>query len=130
MKAGREHRIPLSKRALELLEHLPRLDGSPFLFPGQKPGRPLSGMSIAMFMRRHGAGDVTAHGFRSTFRDWAAERTNYPREICEMSLAHVVAQGAEAAYWRADVLDKRRALMELWGQYLADDTGGTIIKIA
>ncbi|WP_407161007.1 tyrosine-type recombinase/integrase [Aeromonas caviae] len=130
MKAGREHRIPLCKQAVELLEHLPRLDGSPFLFPGQKPGRPLSGMSIAMFMRRHGAGDVTAHGFRSTFRDWAAERTNHPREICEMSLAHVVAQGAEAAYWRADVLDKRRALMELWGQYLADDTGGTIIKIA
>ena len=130
MKAGREHRIPLNKQAVSLLESLPRIQGSPYVFPGQRHGRPLSAMAVSMFMRRHGAGGFTVHGFRSSFRDWAAERTNYPREICEMCLAHVVAQGAEAAYWRGDALEKRRGLMELWGQYVADEAGGVIIKIA
>lgn len=132
MKAGREHRVPLSKRAVSLLMGLPRVQGSPYVFPGQRPDRHLSAGAVTMFMRRHGAEGFTVHGFRSSFRDWAAERTTYPREICEMCLAHVVAQGAEAAYWRGDVLEKRRGLMELWGQYVgdADNAGGVVIKIA
>ncbi|WP_270687979.1 tyrosine-type recombinase/integrase [Aeromonas sp. D3] len=130
MKAGREHRVPLSKRAVSLLESLPRLQGSLYVFPGQRSGRPMSDMALTMCMRRHGGSAFTVHGFRSSFRDWAAERTSYPREICEMCLAHVVAQGAEAAYWRGDILDKRRGLMDLWGQYVADETGGSVIKIA
>ncbi|HDZ8828296.1 TPA: integrase arm-type DNA-binding domain-containing protein [Aeromonas dhakensis] len=130
MKAGREHRVPLCKQAVSLLESLPRLQGSPFVFPGKRSGRPMSDISLTMCMRRHGMGEFTVHGFRSSFRDWAAERTSYPREICEMCLAHVVAQGAEAAYWRGDVLDKRRGLMGLWGQYVTDDAEGAVIKIA
>lgn len=132
MKGARDHRAPLSKRAISLLMSLPRVQGSPYVFPGQRPDRHLSAGAVTMFMRRHGAEGFTVHGFRSSFRDWAAERTTYPREICEMCLAHVVAQGAEAAYWRGDVLEKRRGLMELWGQYVgdADNAGGVVIKIA
>lgn len=129
MKAGREHRIPLNKQAISLLNSLPRIQGSPYVFPGQRPGRPLSSMSVAAIMQQR-ANQYTVHGFRSSFRDWAAERTNYPREICELCLAHVVAQGAEAAYWRGDALEKRRGLMELWGQYVTDEAGGVVIKIA
>ncbi len=117
MKAGREHRVPLSDPALELLASLPQLAGNAHLFPGQRPGRPLSNMAMLMSLRRMGREGLTMHGFRSTFRDWAAERTHYPREVCEMALAHVVAAGSEAAYWRGDMFDKRRALMADWGQY-------------
>ena len=130
MKAGREHRIPLSKQAVALFEGLPRIMGSPHVFPGQKPGRSHSASAVVKFMLRQGAEAYTRHGFRSSFRDWAAERTNFPREICEMAIAHKVVQGAEAAYWRGDVLDKRRGLMDLWGQYVANENSGVVIKIA
>lgn len=117
MKAGKDHRVPLSEAAVKVLTSLPRIDESPYLFPGARPGRPLSNLAMLMGLRRMGCGNLTMHGFRSTFRDWAAERTQYPREVCEMALAHKVADGAEAAYWRGDVFEKRRALMAAWAQY-------------
>lgn len=127
MKARKEHRVPLSDAALEVLASLPRVEGSPYLFPGARPGRPLSNLAMLMGLRRMGRGDLTMHGFRSTFRDWAAERTHYPREVCEMALAHVVAGGAEAAYWRGDVFDKRRALMADWAAYATTAPAANVI---
>lgn len=117
MKGGKDHRVPLSTAAEKVLSSLPRVDDSPYLFPGARPGRPLSNLAMLMGLRRMGRGNLTMHGFRSTFRDWSAERTQYPREVCEMALAHKVADGAEAAYWRGDIFDKRRALMSDWAQY-------------
>ncbi|QLC72352.1 integrase arm-type DNA-binding domain-containing protein [Pseudomonas sp. LPB0260] len=117
MKAQKEHRIPLSEAALEVLASLPRIKSSPYLFPGARQGKHLSNMAMLMGLRRMGREDLTMHGFRSTFRDWAAEQTNYPREVCEMALAHKVADGTEAAYWRGDALEKRRALMADWAVF-------------
>ena len=117
MKAGKEHRVPLSDAALALLKGLPRLRGNAHVFPGARKERPLSNAAMMMALRRLGRGDLTMHGFRSTFRDWAAERTLYPREVCEMALAHRIADGAEAAYWRGDMFEKRRALMAEWAHY-------------
>jgi integrase len=118
MKAGREHRVPLSPRALEILQQMKDLEGA-FLFPSPK-GRQLSGMAMAMLLRRMFS-DVTVHGFRSSFRDWAAECTAYPHEVCEMALAHTIANKAEAAYRRGDVFEKRRRLMEDWATYCAGE---------
>lgn len=118
IKAGREHRVPLSKRCMEILEAAEKLaDGGPYVFPGRSPKAPLSNMVFLMLLRRIGHGDVTAHGFRSTFRDWAAERTNVPRAVCEAALAHVVKNKSEAAYFRSDLLDLRRDLMETWSKF-------------
>ncbi|MNF32184.1 Prophage CP4-57 integrase [compost metagenome] len=128
MKASKKHRVPLSDAALAVLDTLPRVEGSPYLFPGARKGRPLSNMAMLMGLRRMGRNDLTMHGFRSTFRDWAAERTHYSREVCEMALAHVVAEGAEAAYWRGDIFDKRRALMADWGQYATTPPAVNIIQ--
>ena len=128
MKGGREHRVPLSEAALAVLDGLPRVAGNPHVFPGAKRGRPLSNLAMLMGLRRMGHGDLTMHGFRSTFRDWAAERTHYPREVCEMALAHVVASGAEAAYWRGDVFDKRRALMDDWAAYATAAPAENVIQ--
>lgn len=116
MKAGRPHRVPLSDRVVKLLGMLPRVEGEPLVFVGAKEKTPLSDMSLTMLLRRH-AGGVTAHGFRSTFRDWAAETTNYPNEVCEMALAHAVGDAVEAAYRRGDLFAKRAALMEDWATY-------------
>ena len=118
MKAGREHRVPLSPRALEILRQMKDLGGA-WIFPGSK-GRQLSGMAMAMLLRRMNS-DVTVHGFRSSFRDWAAECTAYPHEVCEMALAHTIANKAEAAYRRGDVFEKRRRLMEEWATYCAGE---------
>ncbi|HEX2554733.1 MAG TPA: integrase arm-type DNA-binding domain-containing protein [Microvirga sp.] len=120
MKAGREHRVPLSAAALEVLSRAGALrsDDSPFVFPGMRFGRPLSVMAMEMVLRRMGRTDVTVHGFRSTFRDWASERTGYPHEACEMALAHTIANKAEAAYRRGDLLERRRELMEAWAAFL------------
>lgn len=133
MKAGRAHTVPLSNAVMSLLEALPRIKGSSLLFPGARKGRPISNMAMLMTLRRMDKKDledggkgwrdsndkvITAHGFRSTFRDWAAECTHYAREVCELSLAHVVANGAEAAYWRSDLLEKRRALMADWAEFV------------
>lgn len=119
MKAGRAHRVPLSSRCLDILERARLLSaGSDFIFPGRTITRPMSNMAFAMMLRRMDV-PFTVHGFRSSFRDWAAERTNYSREICEMALAHTVSNKVEAAYRRTDLFDKRRALMEEWTTYLA-----------
>lgn len=128
MKAGKDHRVPLSDAARTVLEGLPRIDDSPYVFPGARQGRPLSNLAMLMGLRRIGRGDLTMHGFRSTFRDWAAERTQYPREVCEMALAHKVAEGAEAAYWRGDVFEKRRALMTDWAGYATTHPTAKVIQ--
>ena len=117
MKGRREHRVPLSAAVMELLKGLRRVAGNQFLFPGTRGGKGLSGMIMSQTLKRLGHGNVTTHGFRSSFRDWAAERTNFPREICEMALAHAVAGKTEAAYWRSDVIDKRRQLAEAWSRF-------------
>jgi integrase len=125
MKAGKEHRVPLSAAAVAILGSLDRNGRSDFLFPGAKPGRPLSDMTMTMLLRRMGHGDITIHGFRSTFRDWAAELTNFPREVVEMALAHAIPSAVEAAYRRGDLFEKRRRLMEEWGDYCMQLPGST-----
>jgi integrase len=117
MKGHREHRVPLSDRAVEILENLPR-EGE-FVFVGSRAGTPLSNMALLMTLRRMGRGDLTAHGFRSTFKDWATETTAYPVELSEMALAHIVSDKTEAAYRRGDMLEKRRRLMADWAAYCA-----------
>ena len=119
MKANREHRVPLSKRALEVLAQAAELsDDSGLVFPGLRPGRPLSENTHAKLLRELGF-DAVTHGFRSSFRDYAAEQTHTPHAVMEAALAHVVRNKAEAAYARSDLFEKRRALMECWSQYLA-----------
>jgi len=127
MKAAKEHRVPLSKWALEILAQLKPLDQQ-WLFPGH--GKQLSSMAMAMLLRRTKAG-VTVHGFRSSFRDWAAECTGYSHEVCEMALAHTIGNKVEAAYRRGDMFDKRRKLMADWAGYCAQpaNTKGTITPI-
>jgi integrase len=117
MKAGREHRVPLSRRAFQIVEGLYETRDGDFVFCGQKVGRPLSVMAMEMLLRRMKVADATVHGFRSAFRDWAAECTNFPNEVCEAALAHVIENKAEAAYRRGDLFEKRRRLMDAWGDY-------------
>ena len=116
MKAGREHRVPLSTEALKLLKELPRLAGSELVFPGTR-GQELSVMTLPEVMRRMKA-DAVPHGFRSTFRDWAGEKTNFPRELAEQALAHTLENKVEAAYRRGDALEKRRQMMQEWAQFV------------
>lgn len=117
IKAGREHRVPLTLRCLELLKQAEALaDGGPYVFPGRAQA-PLSNMVFLMLLRRLKREGVTAHGFRSAFRDWAAERTNVPRAVCEAALAHVVKDKVEAAYFRSDLFGQRRVLMETWAAF-------------
>lgn len=125
IKAGKEHRVPLSERTLEILAGMASVRESDFVFPGGRKGRPLSSMAFLMTLRRMKRDDTTAHGFRSTFRDWAAERTHYPREVCEMSLAHAIGDKVEAAYRRGDLFEKRRRLMDEWARYCATMPAGT-----
>jgi integrase len=122
MKAGREHRVPLSGRALAIVKALRQAEGGELVFTGHKPGRPLSGMALEMLLRRMKVDDVTVHGFRSAFRDWAAECTNFTNEVCEAALAHTVANKVEAAYRRGDLFEKRRKLMDDWAAFCAAPT--------
>ena len=118
MKAKREHRVPIAPRVLDILQQAKVLsDDGFFFFPRRSAGKPLSNMALLMALRRL-AVPVIAHGFRSSFRDWAAEMTNIPREMADMALAHTVENKVEAAYRRGDLLAKRRELMELWGSYV------------
>ena len=124
MKAGKEHRVPLSERVLEILAEMkPKSDvekiGERFVFSGGKAGKPLSNMAFLMLLRRMKRGDLTTHGFRSSFSDWAAERTNFPSEVVEMALAHAVGDKVEAAYRRSDLFEKRRRLMDAWADFCA-----------
>ena len=118
IKAGREHRVPLSKAAVKLLESLGGIRNG-FVFAGFKPNKPLSNMAMLALLRRMKRRDITVHGFRSSFRDWAAEQTNFPREVAEAALAHAVGNKVEAAYRRSDLFDKRRLMMDAWARYCA-----------
>ena len=119
MKADREHRVPLSDRVLEIIDELRAIRQGALLFPGAKAGRPLSHGAMLRALTAMGRNDLSVHGFRSTFRDWAAECTNFPREACEAALAHAVENKAEAAYRRGDLFEKRRQLMAAWARYCA-----------
>src|SRR6185437_8378187 len=127
MKAGREHRVPLSPRALLMVTDLRDSRTNDFVFPGERADRPLSGMSLAMLLRRMKIEHATVHGFRSSFRDWAAECTNFPNEVCEAALAHVIENKAEAAYRRGDLFHKRRELMNAWAAFCETPEAGQII---
>ena len=116
MKSGRERRVPLSDRAVAILGGLKHLPDNPHVFPGVKQGNGLGPRALLAALERMQDG-VTVHGFRSSFRTWAAERTNYPREICEVALAHTVGDETERAYQRGDLLDKRRRLMDQWSAF-------------
>jgi len=128
MKAGKEHRAPLSDTAVRLLESLPRFAGNDLVFPSPR-GLVLSDMTLTAVMRRMKREEVP-HGFRSTFRDWAAERTNYPREVAEMALAHAIGNAVEAAYRRGDLFEKRARMMQEWAKFCDTITpAGEVVSI-
>ncbi|MEN9717505.1 MAG: hypothetical protein RIQ99_383 [Pseudomonadota bacterium] len=120
MKAGREHRVPLCHDAITVLEAMPRFARTKLVFPGTQ-GQAMSDMTLSAVLKRIGLGHFTVHGFRSTFRDWAAETTDYSSETVEMALAHTVANKVEAAYRRGDLFAKRRVLMDDWASYIGHD---------
>lgn len=115
MKAGKDHRVPLSAPAIKLLQALPRVQGTDLVFPSRAL-RPLSDMTLTKVMRDMGQ-EAVPHGFRSTFRDWASERTNYPREVAEMALAHAIGDKVEAAYRRGELFEKRKRMMAEWANF-------------
>jgi len=118
MKGAREHRVPLCDRALAIVNELAPLRGrGRFVFPGERSKGRISNMTMLQVLARMECDEITVHGFRSTFRDWAAERTNFPNEVVEMALAHSVSDKVEAAYRRGDLFDKRRRLMEAWAEF-------------
>jgi integrase len=117
MKSRREHRVPLSSAAIAVLKRMQDEKGE-YVFQGRSPDAPLSNMALLMTLGRMNRADVTTHGFRSTFRDWAAECTSFPSEVVEMALAHVIEGKTEAAYRRPDLLEKRRQLIDTWANYL------------
>ena len=118
MKAGMAHRVPLAPRCVEILENVPRRSkNGRYVFSGRTPAAPLSNMAFLMTLRRMGRADITTHGFRSSFRDWAAEQTNFPRAVCEAALAHTIRDKTEAAYHRSDLFERRRELLELWATF-------------
>jgi integrase len=117
MKAKKEHRVPLSKPAPTILKRLHKHRTGEFVFMGAKPGKPLSNMALLTLLERMGRSDLTVHGFRSTFRDWCAECTHFPREVAEHALAHSLPDKVEAAYRRGDLFEKRRRLMAAWALY-------------
>lgn len=125
MKAGKEHRVPLSDAAVRLLEALPRIAGNDLVFPSPR-GLVLSDMTLTAVMRRMKRDEVP-HGFRSTFRDWASERTNYPREVAEMALAHTIGDKVEAAYRRGDLFEKRTRMMAEWARFCETTTAAASV---
>jgi integrase len=127
MKAGREHRVPLSAAAVAVLQRMEAAREGEQVFPGDRRTA-LSNMAMLMLLRRMGREDLTVHGFRSTFRTWAAECTSFPREVIEAALAHAVGDATEQAYQRGDVFEKRRRLMDAWASYCAkrSETGPVV----
>ena len=136
MKAAREHRVPLSRQSMEIIEAMRKIGTDGHVFPSPKPSkplsnmpnRPLSTMSMAMLLRRMKV-KVTVHGFRSSFRDWASETTGFPHEVCEMALAHTITNKAEAAYRRGDLFEKRRKLMAAWAGYCAMPKAAKVVQL-
>jgi integrase len=129
-KSGREHRVPLNKQILHILKTTPRELGNAHLFIGARKGRALSNMAMLELLRGMDGRGLTVHGFRSSFRDWAAEQTNFPREVAEAALAHVLRDSTEAAYRRSDLFERRRKLMDAWATYCSSQvTNGNIVPI-
>jgi len=132
MKANREHRVPLSSAALDIVKAAKEHSISNFVFPSTRAGKHLSNMAMLVLLKRMGRNDVTVHGFRSSFRDWSAEQTSYAREIAESALAHVISDATERAYLRSDLFDKRRRLMDDWAKYcntVAKEDGKKVVAI-
>jgi integrase len=129
MKGGLEHRVPLSNRAVEILKEVKRVGNGTFVFPGQRPNRPLSNGAILALLKRMVVEGVTPHGFRSTFRDWVGENTNFPREVAEAALAHTIGNKVERAYRRDDALGKRRKLMDAWAAFCASERLGNVVSL-
>ena len=127
MKAGREHRVPLVDRALEIAQQFAGV--SDYLFPGGRRGRPLSNMAMSNVLLNLHRSDITVHGFRSAFRDWVGDSTKFPREIAEQALAHRVGTATEQAYRRRDALERRWELMEAWAGYL-EEQPANVVKIS
>ena len=119
MKAGREHRVPLSDRALGVLGRAAAIRDGEFVFPSPRRGRPLSAATLWRLLDNLGI-DATPHGFRSSFRDWASEQTETPHAVMEAALAHAVRNAVEAAYARSDLFGRRRRLMQQWAEYVSD----------
>ena len=129
-KGHREHRIPLAPAAVAVLQKMRDRAEGEFVFPGAKPGAPISNMAMLVLLERMGRADLTVHGFRSSFRDWAAEQTAFPREAAEMALGHAVGDAVERAYQRGDLREKRRKLMEAWAAYCAAPAkGGKVVQM-
>jgi integrase len=129
IKAAKEHRVPLSEPATRILRQMAEVREDNLVFPGPTKGKSLSSMALLAVLGRMGRRDITAHGFRSTFRDWTAERTNFPREVAEMALAHTIANKVEAAYRRGDLFEKRRKLMDAWARHCEQRaTGGEVLE--
>lgn len=128
MKAGREHRVPLSPRAVTILGQLEMVKAGEFVFPGQTRNKPLSNMAMEMILRRMKIENATVHGFRSSFRDWAGNVSNFPRELVETALAHVIGDKSEQAYRRSDALEKRRKLMDEWAEYCSAPPFGQVVS--
>jgi integrase len=129
MKGEREHRIPLSDAAIAILEAMRAVRMSDFVFPGMREGQPVGWRTIQDLVKQLD-GEITVHGFRSSFRDWAAERTNFPREVAEMALAHAIPSAVEAAYRRGDLFEKRRRLMDAWAEFCGkQQTTGKVLVI-
>jgi integrase len=145
MKMGKEHRIPLPDGAVKMLEALPRLDGSAFVFPAPRGGQ-LSDMTLSATMKRMHKADITEggkgfldrvskrpavpHGLRSTFRDWVAEQTNYPGDMAEVALAHKISNAVEASYRRGDMIEKRRRMMADWADFMGGEVkGGNVLRL-
>ena len=130
MKSGRAHRVPLTTRMLEIFDELEDIQVGPFVFSGQKRNHSLSDMALAMQLRRMKVENATVHGFRSAFRDWAAEETHFPREIAEAALAHVVGDATERAYRRGDALERRRDLMAAWESYCTVPSQENVVRLS
>jgi len=117
VKAGREHRVPLSDAAMAILGQMQEIRQSDYVFPGSKVRRPLNHAALLEVLQRMGRSDLTVHGLRSTFRDWTAEQSSFPHEVAEMALGHVVANAVERAYRRGDLFQKRRQVMDAWARF-------------
>ena len=131
MKAKRAHVVPLSLPAVALFERMKahRRGDSDLVFPGTGRSKPLSDMTLTKALRDMKV-DAVPHGFRSTFRDWVAEQTNWPAELAEAALAHVIADKTVAAYQRGSMLDKRRTMMAAWADFCEGESGGNIVRLA
>ena len=128
MKAGREHRVPLSGRAIEILAEMGSIRLNKYVFPGARGG-PMNDATLRVHLRRMGRGNLTVHGFRSTFSDWCSEQTNFPAEVREMALAHAVGDKVEAAYRRGDLFQKRRHLMDAWASFATAEPRGNVVPL-